>query len=165
MIETGACVLISRSKYEKEKEKVQTVKCNKAQIIEQTWSLILWLAFFFFTVLKKEVGLYYIWYLFWKKNSKEGIAITGLEIIWLTGIHPDEVGKRERNSEWRGNGRLWMEEDFILQSRLGKYKGKNWARQKSYGRDMTFWWCLIVCCLLWRYGADEQCKCILKHHN
>ena len=36
LIETGACVLISRSKYEKEKEKVQTVKCNKAQIIEQT---------------------------------------------------------------------------------------------------------------------------------
>jgi hypothetical protein len=67
--------------------------------------------------------------------------------------------------EWRGNGRLWMEEDFILQSRLGNYEGKNWARQKSYGRDVTFWWCLIVCCLLWRYGADEQCKCILKHHK
>jgi hypothetical protein len=45
------------------------------------------------------------------------------------------------------------------------YNLTGWARQKSYGRDVTFWWCLIVCCLLWRYGADEQCKCILKHHN
>jgi hypothetical protein len=29
----------------------------------------------------------------------QGNAITGPEIIWLTGIHPNEVGKRERNSE------------------------------------------------------------------
>lgn len=84
LIETGACVLISRSKYDK--EKVQTVKRKKSQIIEQT-------------VEKKKQACFIFDTYFGEKTSKEGIAITGPEIIWLTGIHPDEVGKRERNSE------------------------------------------------------------------